>query len=184
MEVEAQVLCDFVRREVFPSKVSIALDCHSGYGALDRLWFPYSHALKPYPDLAETYGLKRLLDSTYSNHVYRMEPCAQGYTINGDLWDYLFEEQRALHGKDRRFLPITLEMGSWLWLKKNPVQLFSALGLFHPMNLHRHKRILRRHITLLDFFLRAVISSEQWAFPEGAVREELESAAMEEWFPS
>jgi hypothetical protein len=184
MEVESQILCDFVREEVFPAKVSVALDCHSGYGSLDRLWFPYSHSLKPYPDLAEVYALKTLLDSTYSNHVYRMEPCAQGYTINGDLWDYLYEEHSAAHGESKRFLPLTLEMGSWLWLKKNPVQLFSAMGLFHPMHLHRHKRILRRHITLLDFLHKAVISSGQWAFPDEAIRNELKAEAMELWFPS
>lgn len=184
MEVESQVLCDFVRREVFGAKVSIALDCHSGYGAVDRLWFPYSHSLKPYPDLAEAFALKSLLDSTYPNNVYKMEPCAQGYTIDGDLWDYLYDEQSRTHGESRRFMPITLEMGSWLWLKKNPAQLFSAMGLFHPMHLHRHRRILRRHMTLFDFLHRAVLSPGQWAFPDHSIRNELRAQAMEHWFPS
>lgn len=181
MEVEAEVLCDFVRKEVFPARVSIALDCHSGYGTMDRLWFPYAHSLTPYPDLAEVYALKTLLDTNYSNHIYRMEPCAQGYTIAGDLWDYLYDEHRALNG-EKRFLPLTLEMGSWLWLKKNPVQLFSAMGLFHPMNLHRHKRILRRHITLLEFLHRAVVSPGPWAFPGGQERKEIQKEALDFWF--
>lgn len=182
MEVESQALCDFVRREVLPSRVSIAVDCHSGYGAIDRLWFPYSHTLRPYPDLPEAYALKSLLDNTYPNHVYRMEPTAQGYTIAGDLWDYLYHEHRQLPGPARRFFPVTLEMGSWLWLKKNPVQLFSSIGLFHPMHLHRQKRILRRHITLLDFFLKAVMAPEAWAFLDPSSRSALERDARGYWY--
>lgn len=182
MEVEAQVLCDFIRRETFSSRVSVAVDCHSGYGTQDRLWFPYSHSSKPYPDIAEAFALKSLLDSTYPNNVYRMEPSSLGYTIHGDIWDYLFEEHRALHQGRKRFFPVTLEMGSWLWLKKNPVQLFSATGLFHPMHLHRHKRILRRHITLLDFLHRAVISPDRWAFPDEESRAGLKREAIELWY--
>jgi hypothetical protein len=182
MEVEAQALCDFIRREVFPSRVSVAIDCHSGYGTVDRLWFPYSKTIKPYPDLPEAFALKALLDRTYPNHVYRMEPCAQGYTISGDLWDHLYDEHHVQFQGEKRFFPVTLEMGSWLWLKKNPVQLFSALGLFHPMHLHRHKRILRRHLTLIDFLHKAVISPQLWAFLAESERTELQREAFDDWF--
>lgn len=182
MEVESQALCDFIRREVFPSKTSIALDCHSGYGSVDRLWFPYASTAKPYSDLAEAFALKNLLDNTYPNNVYQMEPCAQGYTISGDIWDYLFDEHLALHKSEKKFMPITLEMGSWLWLKKNPAQLFSAMGLFHPMHLHRHKRILRRHITLLDFFHRAVISPKSWAHLQPEEKNEIHRNALDYWY--
>jgi len=182
MEVESQALCDFMRKEVLSSRCSIAVDCHSGYGNIDRLWFPYSHTVKPYPDLGEAYALNNLLDSTYPNHVYRMEPSSQGYTISGDLWDYLYEEHRKLHGREKRFFPVTLEMGSWTWLKKNPVQILSAMGAFNPMNTHRHRRILRRHMTLLDFFHRAVMAPEAWAFAEEDTAKELRGAAENYWF--
>ncbi len=183
MEVESQALCNFIRREVFPSKAAIALDCHSGYGSVDRLWFPYNHTFKPFPGLAEAFAVKNLLDLSYPNHVYVMEPGAQGYTISGDLFDYLYLEHQRTMGSTRRFLPITLEMGSWLWLKKNPVQLFSSIGLFHPMHLHRHKRILRRHITLVDFLQRAVINNDKWAFLKPAEREALRKDALDHWYP-
>jgi len=183
METEAKALCDFIRREVFPSKTAIALDCHSGYGSVDRLWFPHSHTFQPFPDLPEAFALKNLLDLTYPNNVYVMEPGAQGYTISGDLYDYLYQEHRKTVGAGRRFLPITLEMGSWLWLKKNPVQLFSSIGLFHPMHLHRHKRILRRHITLIDFLQRAVNNGDKWAFLKPTERGTLEKEALECWYP-
>ncbi len=180
MELESQVLCDFIQREVFPAKVSIALDVHSGFGAIDRLWFPYSHTIQPYPQLAEAYALKTLLDETYPNHVYRMEPTAQGYTISGDLWDYLYlEHQKKELGF---FFPMTLEMGSWLWLKKNPAQIFSSLGLFHPMHLHRHKRILRRHLTLFDFLQRATVSSKVWTQLNPEDRAENQKRALDYWY--
>lgn len=183
MEKEAQAYCDFVRKHVFPSRSSILLDCHSGYGSVDRLWFPFSHTFKPFPSIAEAYALKTLLDATHPNHVYVMEPAAQGYTTSGDLTDYVYLEHHKQSGGEKIFLPITLEMGSWLWLKKNPVQLFSAMGLFHPIHIHRHQRILRRHIPLFDFLHRAVINPEQWAFFGKDEREDAEEDAIEFWYP-
>lgn len=182
MELEAQALCDFIRREVFPSRSAIALDCHSGYGSVDRLWFPYSYTFDPFPHLPEAFALKNLLDGAYPNHVYVMEPSAQGYTISGDLWDFLYMEHAEKVGPTKRFLPIVLEMGSWVWVRKNPVQMFSAMGLFHPMNLHRHKRILRRHITLMDFLLKAVISPDRWAFLSEEERKVLREDAIDHWY--
>jgi len=182
MEVEAQVICDFIRSESFASKVTIALDCHSGYGNVDRIWFPFSRTLKPFPQLPEVYALKKLLDLTYPNHVYRVEPGAQGYTIGGDLWDFLYEEHRILFEGKKTFLPLTLEMGSWIWLKKNPIQLFSVLGLFHPLQHHRHKRILRRHITFLDFLLKATNSAESWSRLSKDERIEWEKQALDYWY--
>lgn len=182
MEPEAEALCNWVRREVFPSRVSIALDCHSGYGSVDRLWFPHNHVFEPFAEIAEAFALKNLLDSTYPNHVYVMEPAAQGYTISGDLWDHLYLEQRKKIGAAQRFLPITLEMGSWVWLKKNPIQMFSAMGLFHPMHLHRHKRILRRHITLMEFLHKSVISPNSWAFLGARERIEAQKGALDLWY--
>jgi hypothetical protein len=181
MEPEAQALCNFVRREIFPARVSIALDCHSGFGTTDRLWFPYSRSFEPFPDLAEAFALKNLLDSTYPNHVYCMEPVAGSYLIQGDLWDYLYDEQQAQSGAFQRFLPLTLEMGSWLWLKKNPVQLFSALGLFQPMGVHRHKRVLRRHLPLLDFLQKALVSPKPWAHLAEAKKQKLRAQAIAHW---
>ncbi|MCO5141720.1 MAG: zinc carboxypeptidase [Oligoflexia bacterium] len=180
LEIETQVLIDFIKTEVLPAKASLALDCHSGYGTVDRLWFPYSHTAKPFPHLAETFALKNLLDLANPNHIYRMEPTTKGYAISGDVWDFLYEEHRKT--SDHIFLPLTLEMGSWLWLKKNPLQIFSNIGLFHPIHLHRHKRILRRHLFLFDFFTRAVLSSNSWGKLEAAEKETLHKQALDYWY--
>ena len=81
------------------------------------------------------------------------------------------------------FLPLTLEMGSWLWVKKNPRQLFSRHGLFNPHLPHREQRVLRRHLPLLDFMLRAAAGHASW-LPQGADRARHEKAAHQRWYPA
>jgi hypothetical protein len=59
-------------------------------------------------------------------------------------------------------LPLTLEMGSWNWVRKNPFQLFSSHGLFHPTKPHRVKRVLRSHLILFEFLLQATAAQAHW----------------------
>jgi len=162
MEYEAQILCQFVREEVFESKVAISVDVHSGYGARDRFWFPYAKTRNPFKHLAEVFALRSMLDKTYPNHIYKIEPQSRQYVTHGDLWDYLYDQHQSLEG-NRLFLPFCLEMGSWLWVRKNFRQIFSILGVFNPITRHRLQRTLRRHIHLFDFLFRAVQSPGHWA---------------------
>lgn len=181
MEPEAQALCHYVEETVFVGDPAIVLDVHSGFGSIDRLWFPYARTRRPFPNLADVYGLERLLDRTLPNHVYRMEPQAQTYTIQGDLWDHLYDRHRARH-PDRVFVPITLEMGSWAWVRKNPRQIFDALGTFNPMKPHRLRRILRRHLPLLDFLQRASGAAEAWHPGDDAAHERQTDRAFVRWY--
>lgn len=45
-----------------------------------------------------------------------------------------------------------------MWVKKNPRQVLSRQGLFNPLIRHRQHRVLRRHATLLEFFMRAAFN--------------------------
>ena len=81
----------------------------------------------------------------------------------------------------RIFLPLTLEMGSWRWIKKRPTQLFSAVGIFNPLKEHRHQRVLRRHLVWLEFLLRATANWRQWV-PEGEARAQHERHGLASWF--
>jgi hypothetical protein len=163
MQPEAQALCDLVREEIFPSEAALVLDLHSGFGSKDYLWYPYAKSREPFPRAKEVEAFRVLLDRSYPNHVYAVEPQSATYTTHGDLWDYLFDEHWKKAGINGPvFLPWTLEMGSWMWIRKNPSQLFSLLGAFNPVKPHRHKRIMRRHLPLLDFFLRAVRNHKTW----------------------
>jgi hypothetical protein len=180
LEIESRALVEVIERELFPSQTAIAIDCHSGFGMVDRLWFPYARTRKPFPHLAEVVGLKHLLDSTLPHHVYRVEPQAQAYTIDGDLWDHLYDRQRAL-SPNNVFVPLTLEMGSWAWVRKNPRQLWSLSGSFNPVLPHRLKRTLRRHLPLFDLLMHAIYSHEAWVPQTDREREEREHEAFSTW---
>lgn len=164
MENESQWLCEFVRKEMFDAEIAVAVDLHSGFGSKDRLWYPYARSTSTFPRMREVLRLKELLDRSYPNHVYSVEPQSLSYTTHGDLWDFLFDQHFEKHGIESKsvFIPWTLEMGSWIWLKKNPWQIFSALGPFNPIKEHRFKRTLRRHRNLLDFFFKAVRNNRAW----------------------
>ena len=181
MEPEALALVEMVEREAFGAELAVVLDVHSGFGLVDRLWFPYARTRRPLPHLAELYALRRLLDDTLPHHVYRMEPQAQTYTVMGDLWDHLYD-RRAVHAVPGALLPLTLEMGSWMWLKKNPRQALSVLGSFNPLVPHRLRRTLRRHLLLIDFLHRAVGAYPSWARPADDERAQLTRAAFELWY--
>ena len=179
MEVENQALCTAVHTELLSHPFSMVLDCHSGFGVRDRIWFPYAHTREPIAHLAEMHALKQIFRQSYSHHAYVFEPQSLQYLAHGDVWDHLY--QQACTQADRVFLPLTLEMGSWLWIKKNPRQMFSLKGLFNPLIEHRQNRVLRRHLSLLDFLTRAASSYARWAPPEGA-RAQGHKHALQDWY--
>lgn len=179
LEAESAALCRLVEDELLAQPFSLAIDCHSGFGLVDRIWFPFAHTARPLPHLAEVHALKRTFDAAHPNHPYVFEPQSRHYLTHGDLWDWLYE--RACRDPQRVFLPLTLEMGSWLWVKKNPRQLFSRLGVFNPLIDHRQRRVLRRHAVLLDFIARAAYGHAHW-LPRGQAREAERQRAMALWY--
>ena len=181
MEIETRALIEVVEQELLPSKVALAIDVHSGFGARDRLWFPYSHSREPFPQLAECYALKSLMDRTFPHHVYVIEPMSRQYTVFGDPWDFLYQAHWR-NKPENLFIPLCLEMGSWAWLKKNPLQAFSKHGVFNPMLPHRRSRILRRHMYLFDFLHRAALSNEVWREQTTDARALNHAKAMELWY--
>lgn len=183
LEIEAKVMCDFVKEKLATSPVTIALDLHSGFGSQDRVWFPYAYSFNEFPDCHRIYALKEMFDTTHPEHRYIIEPQSHQYTTHGDLWDYLYMEHSVMgKGAGRPFIPICLEMGSWAWVKKNPRQFFTLIGLFNPMLPHRLERTLRRHRSLLDFFMRAIQSPETWSSLSREELEEYRALAIGKWY--
>lgn len=181
LQPEAAAVFKVVRERLFNHSFALAIDCHSGFGFRDRLWFPYAKSQQPPAHLAEIHALANLFNRTYPNHsFYLIEPQCFNYTTHGDLWDYLYDEARK--SDKALFLPFTLEMGSWIWMKKNPSQILDPLGLFNPMQPHRMERVLRRHLTLFEFFLQAAISHQRW-LPTGEQRVRHVQDACALWYP-
>jgi hypothetical protein len=179
MEAENQAVCQVVHSELLSRQFSISLDCHSGFGLSNRIWFPFAHTRAPITHLAEMHALKEIFVRSHSHHRYIFEPQSLQYLTHGDLWDYLYSQ--SLLVPDHVFLPLTLEMGSWLWVKKNPRQLFSRHGIFNPLIEHRQQRVLRQHQLLLDFLARAACGSKMW-LPEHDGRTQHHIQALQQWY--
>lgn len=163
MEIETESLIQFVKNQMLTSQFSIALDIHSGFGMRDRLWYPYSRTRTPFPYIDNILELKKMLRTVQPFHIYKIEAQNESYLIHGDPWDYLFDMHRESADKDgSKFIPLCLEMGSWTWLKKNPMQLFFNGGIFNPIIPHRYSRIMRRHRPLIDFLKQVVINHKSW----------------------
>lgn len=180
MEVESEALCRVVEEELLGRPFSLAIDCHSGFGLRDRIWFPHAHTPAPIEHLPELFTLQHILDRALTHHRYVLEPQSRQYLAHGDLWDHLY--LRSLERAGHVFLPLTLEMGSWLWVKKNPRQLFSRHGLFNPLIEHRQQRVLRTHVNWLDFMARAVASYRRWVPLDDAERDRLRAEARTHWY--
>jgi hypothetical protein len=182
-EEEAAILCRFIEANCFNSQVAVTLDVHSGFGLVDRLWFPFAYSRRFFPQAPQVLALKRLLDQSYPHHVYLIEPQHHSYTTHGDLWDYLYlQHQKKFQNPEKVFLPLSLEMGSWHWIKKNPRQIFSIMGIFNPILPHRIKRAERRHFLLFNFLVKAIISGDQWAVNSRQKNLFLEKKAREIWY--
>lgn len=178
MQPEAQALCDFVELDVLSAPFSLVLDCHSGFGFRNQIWFPYARSrIEPIKHLKEVCNLRNLFIQTYPHQDYLFEPQSQHYLVHGDLWDFMY--LRSLKSNNI-FLPLTLEMGSWRWIRKNPLQLRQLQGLYHPIKPHRLNRVLRSHLILMEFLLHATLSYQDWINNREAA--ELEQQALMLWY--
>ena len=160
-ELETQAVMDFCQKHFFNSQRVITLDLHSGFGLKDRLWYPWATSKEAFPHEPEVLRLKNLFESTHPYHVYIIEHQSLNYSNHGDLWDWIYQEYVRINPSGC-YLPLTLEMGSWMWVKKNIWQLFSYEGLFNPVKKHRYARTMRRHHHLLEFLLKASLNHEAW----------------------
>ena len=179
MEIENQAVCEVVSAELLNRDFSVSVDCHSGFGARDRLWFPFAYKRAPISHLAEMQALTNIFVQSNHHHRYVIEPQSLQYLAHGDLWDHLYLQ--ACAQSQGVFLPLTLEMGSWLWVKKNPRQLFSRHGIFNPLIEHRQQRVLREHQLLLDFLSRAACGCRLW-LPTPDTRAQHHAQALQDWY--
>ncbi|MBC7428599.1 MAG: DUF2817 domain-containing protein [Bacteriovorax sp.] len=181
LEEENQALYAKFFQSCHKSKCILAIDFHSGFGMKDRIWFPYSYTREPFDHVAEINAFTSLFEETHPYHIYKIEPQSKGYLLNGDIWDYFFLEMKKIN-PDAVFIPLTLEMGSWTWVRKNPWQLFSKQGIFNPMKVHRLKRTYRRHHLLYDFLLKALRSHSVWSDLDSNNKIKHLTSGMTRWY--
>ncbi|WP_028766916.1 M14 family zinc carboxypeptidase [Shewanella fidelis] len=149
MERETKALIDYVSSLLTTSSSVIVLDAHSGFGLSDHLWFPFAYRQTAMEQVGRVYRLKQLFEASFPHHNhYRFSPQSLIYQTHGDIWDYVTSKQHTTP-----FIALTLEMGSWSWVKKNPRQLFNFAGLFNPQKPHRYHRTLRKHTVFMQFLV-------------------------------
>lgn len=182
LEPETQALWNLMESQMLEAPRLITMDFHSGFGVKDQIWFPWAGKKEPFPNLAEMYALKEAFERTHPHHVYKIEPQSLNYLTQGDIWDHFYIKHRETHAQKGVYLPLTMEMGSWAWVKKNPLQLMSVLGPYNPMKPHRLKRILRRHNTIFDFMVRAMVSPEVWIPALDEQRQKYHDRAIDLWY--
>ncbi|MDX1633558.1 MAG: DUF2817 domain-containing protein [Marinobacter sp.] len=179
MEPESQALAEVIE-EMLPGRpLSLSLDCHSGFGWQDQIWFPYAYRRRPMRRIETVMALKLTWEQAYPNHPYVFEPQSRHYLTHGDLWDHFYKQVNR--SGDGTFIPLTLEMGSWRWIRKRPRQLLRLNGLFNPLVPHRQRRVLRSHLALMDFLLSAAASHESW-LPGEREASMLREAAIMHWY--
>ncbi len=180
LELENQALFNFCQTQFFQSSAVITVDFHSGFGLQDQIWFPYAKTKSPFPHVAEMFALSQSFEKMNPHHFYKIEPQSLNYTTHGDVWDHIYEEFMKVNSNT--YLPLAVEMGSWLWMKKNPLQIFSSLGPFNPMTPHRQKRVLRRHMSFFDFLIRATASPQHWSQLKSVTKLKYQGQALDRWY--
>ena len=179
VEPEFQALSDIIdRHSRGGDRMMMAIDFHSGFGFRDHIWIPHAYRKQPIDDIGSYMSLKLLWERNFPHHNYVFGPQAMHYLSHGDMWDYFYLRCRE---RGCRLLPLTLEMGSWLWVKKHPRQLFSFAGLFNPTVPHRHARVLRGHLLLIDFLLAACRNSAEW-LTHGEQDRQMQQIAQTLWY--
>lgn len=180
LEPEAEAVLQFCQKKFFLSQAVITVDFHSGFGLQDQIWFPYAKTRKPFPHLSHFSAWAESFEKSHPHHFYRIEPQASNYITHGDLWDFVYDEFRSQNAG--AYLPLTLEMGSWMWMKKNPLQALSSLGIFNPVKPHRQKRVLRRHLSFFEFLIRATASHGHWSDLKPERRNRFAQRALKRWY--
>ncbi|MCC6274865.1 MAG: DUF2817 domain-containing protein [Leptospiraceae bacterium] len=141
LQKESRILQKFVEDYFFKSdgQFMILLDIHSGFGVNDSVWWPYAGTKKYCEDqpIYEKISKNLLVEKALTK--YKFGPQSEIYTAHGDLWDKFYDDflevKRNKKWKpDRKFLPLTLEIGTWADLKNNPLKIFRKRGLFNPTN--------------------------------------------------
>lgn len=178
---ETEFLISVMKEVLADAPTVISVDIHSGFGFKDQLWFPYAYSQKEFSQLAELSLFFELFEKSHPYHIYKIEPQSKNYMTHGDIWDYCYLNFKR---PDQVYLPLTLEMGSWIWVKKNPLQIFSKTGLFNPMKQHRINRTMRRHRPLFDFLIHSLISHPVWSTYDSQLHPQITMNARKKYYES
>jgi len=177
MELENQAVCEVVTAELLSRDFSLSVDCILVWQPRPPLVPLCAQACDDCPSGRDA-AFKNILSSRTATTLCdrAAKPAVSGPRRPVD---HLYLQ--ACEQPQRVFLPLTLEMGSWLWVKKNPRQLFSRHGMFNPLIEHRQQRVLRQHLLLLDFLVARGLWPPLW-LPTPENRAQHHAQALQDWY--
>lgn len=165
LEAESKVLIDFVKEVLWQAPFSISLDLHSGFGGQNYIWTPYAKQFGLPPTWSDFMRIKTVLKDALQYFKYKFKPQSAYYTADGDLWDYMYDQYLLNEGHiSGRFLPMTLEVGTWNFIKKAPLSGLRLWNYFNPSRPEGFKKVVQQHIPLL-LLLSHITSNWQRIFP-------------------
>lgn len=162
LQPESKILFKFIKKYFYGIENSIlpVLDIHSGFGTIDNFWWPFAYTKEKCKDDSTYQNLAKILrDECFNLHV-QYGPQSESYTTHGDLWDQLylnyqeFSEQKPTNSK---FLPWTLEIGTWSDLKSDPWKILRKRGIFNPAKVNKYTYIKNYRNLLRDFARLALL---------------------------
>jgi len=169
LEPESRALYRFVYHYFFPIENSImpVLDLHSGFGALDHVWWPYARSKNPCLDTPIYEKMAQYLTEGKQHTRYKFGPQSETYTTHGDLWDRFYDHytEKLVSPNPKwksRFLPVTLEVGTWSDIKENPMKIFRKRGIFNPARENKFETIVTHRDFLRDFVLLSQSELKDW----------------------
>ncbi|RHX92318.1 M14 family zinc carboxypeptidase [Leptospira stimsonii] len=170
LEPESRALFRLVQESFFEVKDAIipVLDLHSGFGTVDNVWWPYAYTKAPCPDTP----LYQKIGDHLKNHCghihFQYGPQSETYTTHGDLWDKFYDHYLEYHKEESswnsKFLPLTLEVGTWSDIKEDPSKLFRKRGIFNPASFNKIETVGRYRGFLRDFVKLGVTKPKDWGF--------------------
>ena len=96
---------------------------------------------------------------------YQYRPQSEIYTTHGDLWDRFYLQFRNLieiKKRKSRFLPWTLEIGTWSDIPDDLSKLSRKRGIFNPAKENKQAVIKNYRNFLRDFVRLSCIKPSYW----------------------
>ncbi|TGL20513.1 DUF2817 domain-containing protein [Leptospira bourretii] len=167
LQAESRVLDRFYSEYFLPAKNTMipVIDIHSGFGAVDHVWWPYAGTHDQCVDESLFQKIANHLTTRLNHILYRFGPQSETYTTHGDLWDRLYNEfqktKELSPTKDSRFLPLTLEIGTWSDIQLDPWKVFRKRGIFNPARESKKESIISHRKFLTDVLRLAKMKPEE-----------------------
>ncbi|TGK35911.1 carboxypeptidase [Leptospira gomenensis] len=169
LEPESRALFRLMQDCFFQTENAVmpVLDLHSGFGTIDNVWWPYAFTKTPCPDTPLYQKIADHLKDHCGHIHFQYGPQSETYTTHGDLWDRFYDQYRTYQGlypaiSGSKFLPITLEIGTWSDIKEDPTKLFRKRGIFNPASFNKIETVGRYRGFLRDFVRLGLKKPKDW----------------------